>query len=81
MFNGPNCTPYMRQAGFDVAKALAEIEIRCGQHEMFDPACSTCCFLRKAEHDLQALKNRRSSLIGQIKERLSSRQLVIVDLR
>ena len=71
----------MRVAGLDVLKTLAEAEIRCRQHEAFDAACDNCCFLKKAEHDLAALKSRRGSLVLQLKERLHNHQLVIIDLR
>ena len=62
-------------------KALAEVEIRCGEHDHFEPGCSVCCFLKTAEHNLQALRTRRGSLLQQIKQRLGSRELIIIDLR
>ena len=62
-------------------KALAAVEIRCEKHEDFQNDCPACCFLRKAEHDLQAVRTRREALFNQIKQRLSSRELVIIDLR
>jgi hypothetical protein len=62
-------------------KILAELDIRCGQHESFDPACATCCFVRKAEHDLAALKTRRGSIVQQIKERLRTRDLAAIDAK
>jgi hypothetical protein len=62
-------------------KALAEVEIRCEKHEDFQNDCAICCFLKKTENDLQALRVRRAALLSQIRQRLSSRDLVITDLR
>jgi hypothetical protein len=62
-------------------RALVQVEIRCKEHERFDPVCPLCCFLKKAEHDLEAVRNRRDSLVQQIKQRLTRKDLLIIDIR
>lgn len=71
----------MREASLDMLKALVEVRIRCGEHETFESGCINCCFLRKAEHDLEALKTRRNSIVQQIMQRLRTRNLAAIDLR
>jgi hypothetical protein len=62
-------------------KVLAEVEIRCRDHDSFDSNCSLCCLLKRTENNLQALRSRRSTLLEEIKRRLSSRELAIIGLR
>jgi hypothetical protein len=62
-------------------RALAQVELRCREHERFDPGCQACCFLKKTEHDLEALRTRRDFLFQQLKQRLQNENLIIIDLR
>jgi len=62
-------------------KILAQVEVRCKEHEIFDSTCAACCFVRKTEHDLQAVRSRRDSLCAQLKDRLRGKDLIIIDLK
>lgn len=62
-------------------KVLAEVEIRCRDHDSFNSDCQLCCLLKKTGSNMQALRTRRQWLLQEIKRHLSSRELTIVDLR
>ncbi len=62
-------------------KSLVQVEIRCRQHEPDEPTCPACRFLRNTERNLLYLRSRRDYLLGQIKARLASNELIIIDLR
>ena len=64
----------------DRVKGLAQIEIRCREHEAYLPACPTCRFLRRIEQNLQSLKHRRAHLFPELTERLATGHLIIIDL-
>ena len=42
-------------------KGLRQVKIR-RQYDAYEQTCSICRFLRRAEHNLQSLKNRRAHL-------------------
>ena len=62
-------------------KVLAEVEIRCRDHDSFDSDCRLCCLLKRSENNLRALRARRCSLLQEIKRCLTTRELTIIDLR
>jgi len=62
-------------------RILGRVEMRCHEHESFQPNCPACCLLRKAEHDLVYLRNRRDQIFRDLKQHLASRDLIIIDLR
>jgi len=62
-------------------KILGRVELRCREHARFQPACRACCFLRKAEYDLVALRSRRDHVFRELKDKLASRELIMIDLR
>jgi uncharacterized C2H2 Zn-finger protein len=61
--------------------ALAQIQIRCRDHEAYLQACPTCQFLRRAQQNLESLRDRRAHLFQQLKLRLAAGDLIIIDLR
>ena len=62
-------------------RVLGQVEMRCQEHERFQPTCAACCFLRKAEHDLVSLRTRGDQIFRQLKQRLATRELIMIDLR
>jgi len=62
-------------------RILGRVELRCHEHESFQPNCPDCCFLHKAERDLVSLRTRRDQIFRQLKQRLATRELIMIDLR
>jgi hypothetical protein len=62
-------------------RVIAEVEIRCRDHDSFNCECRLGCLSKKAENNVEALLTRRSSLLLEIKRHLSSRELIIIDVK
>ena len=62
-------------------KGLVRVEICCREHEKEDLTCSVCCFLHRTEVSLQMVGRRRDQLFREIKAKLASSELIIIDLR
>ncbi len=61
-------------------KVLAQIEIRCRAHESVDPQCTACQLLRRAERNYQRLRTERARMLAELRAKLVSRELIILDL-
>ena len=62
-------------------KGLGQVEIRCRDHEAYEPKCEICRFLRRAERQILLLRGHRDGIFRQLKERLAKRALIMIDLR
>lgn len=62
-------------------RGLGQVEIRCRDHECFDFKCEMCRFLHGAELKLNSLRGTRDRVYEELKQRLVTRELVIIDLR
>ena len=59
---------------------LAKVEIRCREHESFEPTCEHCRVLIQADQELLSLRTRRDTVFRKLKDCLSKRDLIIIDL-
>ena len=60
---------------------LVQVEIRCKEHESFPRECSACVFVRQFESRFDDLRGRRDRLVQELRQRLLTGDVLLLDLR
>jgi hypothetical protein len=63
-----------------MSRTLVQLDIRCKQHRDFTGDCPACYFIRRFETDFQKLRQRRAELIRQLREKLRSGEVVVIEI-
>ncbi len=61
-------------------KLQAQLQLRCRQHEAVDGSCTACQRLAKCELQYQRLRRDRDQLLAELRKRLASQELIIIDI-
>ncbi len=57
-----------------------QLDIRCKEHPGFTGDCPACCFVRRFDTEFDRLRQRRAILVRQLREKLRSGEVVVIEI-
>jgi hypothetical protein len=60
---------------------LVKVELLCREHNLYDDHCPTCQYLRRTEQEWLRQRTLRSRLVQELRKRLTTRDIIITDVR
>jgi len=63
-----------------VTRTQFQLDLRCRQHQEFTADCPACCFVRRFDLDFDRLRQRRATLVRQLRDKLRSGEVVAIDI-
>jgi hypothetical protein len=57
-----------------------QLDLRCGKHPDFTSDCPACCFVRRFDTEFDKLRQRRALLVRQLREKLRSGDVVVIEI-
>ena len=57
-----------------------QLDIRCKEHQTFTFDCVACCFVRRFDTEFDRLRQRRAALVHQLRDKLRSGEVVVIEI-
>ena len=57
-----------------------QLELRCRKHPQFAGDCPACYFVRRFDADFESLRRRRAVLVRQLREKLRSGEVIVIEI-
>jgi hypothetical protein len=57
-----------------------QLDLRCRKHRDFTGDCPSCCYVRHFDVEFDKLRQRRATLVRQLREKLRAGEVIAIDI-